>query len=455
MKQRSMQSWAADHDPLSGLRHIRNICRNARRRSTDSTKLIKALTNIEKTANQNITEAKKRKPEEQPLIRIKSLLNQITTAIKQLSISKDKEETKENKKEEIEKIKPLTQPIKADEQKKYELLTKQSSKELEKPKLLAQPTKREIIEEEKGDKKEIEKEIIEELKPLTQPIKGKEQKKLKLTAKPFDGKRTRKPKLLTQPLKREKDKEEKNEEIITETSEEETEERDDIVKESEEEDYKEIQKIVMITNETDRKINEIMKELNIEKPTQEKILQLDIFETIVDLQGYKIIIDHIQTINEKDKGDITKGIKVKQREKLEKIDKIRYKMFKKLELEIDEPANIIFGTISILYYLKKIGKEKDNLYKNMKRILEIDLDNEIRDQVKYYYREKMITKEKREKMLKNVKTNERYNKKYISNTIESDDEEFDEYDGIGLEDIEWDENTYEWKVCRKPKSKRI
>jgi len=46
-------------------------------------------------------------------------------------------------------------------------------------------------------------------------------------------------------------------------------------------------------------------------------------------------------------------------------------------------------------------------------------------------------------------------KKYISNTIESDDEEFDEYDGIGLEDIEWDENTYEWKVCRKPKSKRI
>jgi len=211
----------------------------------------------------------------------------------------------------------------------------------------------------------------------------------------------------------------------------------------------------MITNDTDRKINEIMKELNIEKPTQEKILQLDIFETIVDLQGYKIIIDHIQTINEKDKGDITKGIKVKQREKLEKIDKIRYKMFKKLELEIDEPANIIFGTISILYYLKKIGKEKDNLYKNMKRILEIDLDNEIRDQVKYYYREKMITKEKKEKMLKNVKTNERYNKKYISNTIESDDEEFDEYDGIGLEDIEWDENTYEWKVCRKPKSKRI
>jgi len=179
----------------------------------------------------------------------------------------------------------------------------------------------------------------------------------------------------------------------------------------------------MITNDTDRKINEIMKELNIEKPTQEKILQLDIFETIVDLQGYKIIIDHIQTINEKDKGDITKGIKVKQREKLEKIDKIRYKMFKKLELEIDEPANIIFGTISILYYLKKIGKEKDNLYKNMKRILEIDLDNEIRDQVKYYYREKMITKEKKEKMLKNVKTNERYNKKYISNTIESDDEE--------------------------------
>ena len=58
---------------------------------------------------------------------------------------------------------------------------------------------------------------------------------------------------------------------------------------------------------------------------------------------------------------------------------------KKLKLEVDEEINEIFATVSVMYYLKKNNKENSNLYINMKMLLEVDLDNEIREQVNELY----------------------------------------------------------------------
>ncbi len=256
---------------------------------------------------------------------------------------------------------------------------------------------------------------------------GKKNVILKLKAQPFKRKEKQTSNPLLQLSKRQEDKKGTKEignEIVLETSEEETEDNDEIIKESDIEEDK-----------VEEKVLKIMKKLNIEESTQEKLIRLGRYEDISDRPGNYIIIEHVEKIDEEDMEYTIEDNEIKEKEELSKIDKIRNKILKKLQLEIDEETDTIFATVSVMYYLKKINKEKSNLYINMKRLLEVDLDNVIREQVNMLYDLGIIRKEDKERILKDVKTNEKYKKAYEL-LEESDEDSVNDSDSDSDDDYE-------------------
>ncbi len=101
-----------------------------------------------------------------------------------------------------------------------------------------------------------------------------------------------------------------------------------------------------------------------------------------------------------------------------------------------------------MYYLKKINKGNSNLYINVRKLLEVDLDNEIREQVNDM-REEGIIKDDKKRMLKNIKTNEKYEKEYkwYEDSDEEDDINDDKWygndDDYDDSDSDYEENEYE------------
>jgi len=87
-----------------------------------------------------------------------------------------------------------------------------------------------------------------------------------------------------------------------------------------------------------------------------------------------------------------------------------------------------------LYGLKKIGREESNTYKNLVRLLEVDLDIEIKFLAEMYYKDEIITKEEKEEFIKDITTNIEYEDSRGIFTSSEEDQENDN-------DDEWDDDT--------------
>jgi len=150
-----MEDRVLHNDPLSVLKHIKNICRNTRRKNVNFKKLMMIIGKIEKVATQTIIEDKKNNPEGESLIEIKSLLMRLTSTIGQLV--KNKKEGKvmeeEKDKEKSRKFNLMAQPF----------IRKKEDKETEKSTI----TKENEMKE-KEEKKE--KEELQQLNIMTQPF---------------------------------------------------------------------------------------------------------------------------------------------------------------------------------------------------------------------------------------------------------------------------------------------
>jgi len=348
-----MEDRVLHNDPLSGLKHIKNICRNTRRKNVNFKKLMMIIGKIEKVATQTIIEDKKNNPESESLIEIKSLLMRLTTTIDQLVKNKKEEKVMEEEKdkEKSRKLNLMAQPF----------IRKKDVNETKKSTI----RKENEMKEKLGEKKE--KEELQQLNLMTQSFTKK--KVINETEE------TEKTIIRNENERKNEEKEIEENEKIAETSNEENEisyeamgnyndMTEESIKESDEEtkennetkenDEEIIKKCdetppVIITSAIDDEVERIMEQLKIEKEIQEKIFQINHVENMCDCRGDDVIIDHIEIINKEDIKDVIEDDEIKEKEDLEKIDHIRHELLKKLKLKTDGEIDTIFGIISILY----------------------------------------------------------------------------------------------------------